>query len=210
MTRFVPVLRAQLADALEGAAPGSPTLCEGWTAHDLAAHVVIRERRPDAALGLLVPGLAPWTERVRRRRARLPHTDLVALVRSGPPRLSPLTLPAIDERANLTEFFVHTEDVLRAVPGWTPRSLPPDQLEALWRSVRGSARFLYRGVPTGVRLRGPDGTVAQVRPGPEAVELRGPVPELVLHAFGRTAVAEVEVVGPADAVRRFRETVRRI
>ena len=38
--------RLLLADLLETAGPDAPTLCEGWTTRDLAAHVVVRERRP--------------------------------------------------------------------------------------------------------------------------------------------------------------------
>lgn len=37
--------RLLLADLLEAAGPDAPTLCEGWNARDLAAHVVVRERR---------------------------------------------------------------------------------------------------------------------------------------------------------------------
>ena len=36
--------RAQLAQALLDVAPDAPTLCEGWQARHLAAHIVLRER----------------------------------------------------------------------------------------------------------------------------------------------------------------------
>ena len=47
--------RERFCDALELAGPVAPTLCEGWLTRDLAAHVVLRERRPDLAAGILVP-----------------------------------------------------------------------------------------------------------------------------------------------------------
>ncbi len=48
--------RAALADLMLEVGPDSPTLCGDWTTRDLAAHLVLRERRPEAA-GLVVPAL---------------------------------------------------------------------------------------------------------------------------------------------------------
>lgn len=59
--------RAALVESLREHGPDAPTLCEGWTARDLAAHLVVRERRLDAAPGILVPQLAGYTERVQAR-----------------------------------------------------------------------------------------------------------------------------------------------
>ncbi|MHB1139691.1 MAG: maleylpyruvate isomerase N-terminal domain-containing protein, partial [Microthrixaceae bacterium] len=42
--------RAELCELFEIVGPDVATLCEGWTTRDLAAHLVVRERRPDAAL----------------------------------------------------------------------------------------------------------------------------------------------------------------
>jgi hypothetical protein len=36
--------RLELCDLLGELGPSVPTLLEGWTAHDLAAHLVLRER----------------------------------------------------------------------------------------------------------------------------------------------------------------------
>src|SRR6185503_18641888 len=48
--------RAALCDTLEKYGPDAPTLCEGWLTLNLAAHLVAREARSDAALGLVLPG----------------------------------------------------------------------------------------------------------------------------------------------------------
>ncbi|HBA95165.1 MAG TPA: TIGR03085 family protein, partial [Acidimicrobiaceae bacterium] len=48
--------RAALCDLLLDVGPEAPTLCEGWTAAHMAAHLVLRERRPDVGLGLVLPG----------------------------------------------------------------------------------------------------------------------------------------------------------
>lgn len=198
--------RRALADALERVGPGAPTLCEGWTARDLVAHLVARETRPDSLPGLVVRPLAGWSERVRHQLARRPFAELVAAFRCGPPRLSPYALPGVDARVNLVEHFVHLEDVLRAQPGWAPREIPARQREALWRVVSGQGAVLYRHSPVGVVLVVPDGPRRRVRKADVSVVLTGPPEELLLHALGRTGHARVELSGPEDAVARFRGT----
>ena len=46
--------RAALADLLAQLGPDEPTLCGDWTTRDLAAHLAIRERRPDALPGVAI------------------------------------------------------------------------------------------------------------------------------------------------------------
>jgi uncharacterized protein (TIGR03085 family) len=197
--------RAALADALEAVGADAPTLCAGWTARDLAAHLVAREHRPDSALGLVVAPLAGWTERVRRRTARRPYADLVAAVRTGPPRTSPFALPKVDAALNLTEHFVHCEDVRRAQEGWRPRTLVPGLERALWRVLSVRGRMFFRSSTVGVRLATPDGRRLDAVPGTTVVTLTGAPAELLLYAFGRGAHADVAVEGPDAAVARFRD-----
>lgn len=196
--------RAALADALADAGPGAPTLCEGWTTQDLAAHLVSRERRPDSAPGILVPALSGWTERVRRDYARRPFEHLVDRFRSGPPVMSWAALPGVDSATNLTEHFVHCEDVRRAAPGWAPRELPPARQEALWRVLRARGRWFFRKAPVGVLLSDLGGREVTVRDREPVVVVRGAPAELVLFAFGRKEHAVVDLEGPDDAVARLR------
>jgi hypothetical protein len=78
--------RAALAALLEETGPDGPTLCEGWQTRDLAAHLVLRERRPDAAAGVMGGPLAGYTARVQRQYlSRYSYPELVRLFRSGPP-----------------------------------------------------------------------------------------------------------------------------
>ena len=198
--------RAALAAALTDAGPDAPTLCEGWTARDLAAHLVVRERRIDSMPGILVPPLAGWTDRVRRGYAQRPYADLVAAVRNGPARLSWAALPRVDALVNLGEHFVHCEDVRRAAPGWTPRELPPKRQEALWRIVTTRGRLFFRRSPVGVTLADPSGRTARVITRERTVVVRGEPAELVLFAFGRTEHAVVDLEGTDDAVARLRAT----
>ena len=93
--------RVALCALLEKTGPDAPTLCEGWNTGDLAAHLVLRERRPDAAAGILGGPLAGYTARIQSRiRERTPFPELIETIRSGPPRLSVMGIPGMDERAN--------------------------------------------------------------------------------------------------------------
>ncbi len=190
--------REQLCALLEEVGPDAPTLCAGWATKDLAAHLVLRERRPDAALGILVGPLAGHTNRVQQRLARQPWTALVRLVRTGPPLWSPFAVPPIGDRVNGLEYFVHHEDVRRAQPDWQPR--PADsRLDALlWNVLQRAGGVLYRNSPVGVEVRRPDGAQLSLKRGQRVVRIVGEPAELALHAYGREAV-HVEFEGdPAD------------
>lgn len=183
---------------MRAAGPDVPTLCGDWTARDLAAHLVLRERRLDASPGILVPALAGRTERVQRGIARKEWNALLEDVRSGPPLWSPFRL--VDEQANLAEMFVHHEDVRRARPDWTVRTLPDGMQDKLWSVATGVGRRGYRKSPVTVVLERPDGKRATVRKaGAASVTLRGEPGELLLHAFGRDE-ARVEFDGSAENV----------
>ena len=120
---FAPIERAALCDLLLDVGPDAPTLCEGWTTRDLAAHLIVRERRPDAAMGIIVPPIAAHGESVRRRVRERPFDELVATVRQGPPVWSPIRLSLLDRLTNTNEFYIHHEDVRRAASAWDPREL---------------------------------------------------------------------------------------
>ncbi|MEU8589821.1 TIGR03085 family metal-binding protein [Streptomyces sp. NPDC048664] len=198
--------RLLLADLLEAVGPDAPTLCEGWNTRDLAAHVVVRERRPDAAGGLLIKQLAPRLERVMAEFTAKPYEELIQLVRTGPPRFSPFSLKQIDEMSNVVEFYVHTEDVRRAQPDWTPRELDPVFQDALWSRLERTARLSGRRAPTGLVLRRPDGQTAVAHRGTPVVTATGEPSELLMFTFGRQRVAEVELAGDKEAVERVRDT----
>lgn len=197
--------RLIFADLLETVGPDAATLCDGWTARDLAAHVVTRERRPDAAAGAVIPQLAGRQERVRQEFAAKPYEELLRLVRTGPGRLSPFALKQVDEAANTVEFYVHTEDVRRAQPDWTPREIDPVFADALWSRLERTARLLGRKAPVGVVLRRPDGQTAVLHRGTPVVTVTGEPGELVMFAFGRTGTARVDVDGDKAAIARLHE-----
>ncbi len=169
--------------------PDSPTLCEGWTTSDLAAHLVVRERRPDSGPGILWPPLAAYTEKVRcSEKARNPWPKLVEKVRQGPPRL----LRPVDVPMNTVEFFIHVEDVRRAQPAWEPRAIPNGLADALWARV--SPRGMAKKVPATIVITSPGRPEKEAGAGPRLV-LAGDPGELMLFASGRQSAARVEITG---------------
>lgn len=196
--------RRELSELMLKRGPDAPTLCGDWTTTDLAAHLVVRESRPDAGLGLVFSPLAGWTDRVTRAVATQPYPELVRKVRTGPPTLSVFSLPGAEGMANLVEYFIHHEDVRRAREGWAPRDLPPELADELWSRLRQLSRLMYRRVPVGVTLMrtdGPGGTHV-ARSGTPTVTVRGSAQELLLRSYGRREV-HVEVDGDPAAVEAF-------
>ena len=179
--------------------PDAPTLCEGWTTFDLAAHLVIRERNPLAAPGILVPPLAALADRGMEREKRKGYARVVERVRTGPP-LGPFAVPGLREQINLVEYAVHHEDVRRA-NGMDPRADIGDLQDALWAKIRQLARFAIRGVPSGVGIdlvRRDTGATTTARNGQRVATVAGEPLELLLWAYGRGDHAEVELGGAAD------------
>jgi uncharacterized protein (TIGR03085 family) len=198
--------RSALCDTFETVGPDAPTLCSPWRTRDLAAHLVVREARPDVALGLVVPPLAERSRRIQAGYAAGPWPELVERVRTGPPSWSPTRLEPVDTVVNLAEMFLHHEDVLRAAPSWEPRLLPDDLEEGLWSVLTRTGRLLLRRCAVGVVLVTPTQGRRLVRTPPSgaaSVVLRGTPGELLLHAAGRQRVARVTVEGPQDARAAF-------
>ena len=187
--------RAELADLFEKLGPEAPTCCAGWTTAHLAAHLVVRDRRPDALIGFgleKVSGrLAAHAHELESRlRESTPYAGVVDRVRSGPPAWSPLAWPG-GRRFNVSEFAIHHEDVRRAQPGWSPRSLPRADQDSLWTAAGVFALAAARR--GGVVLRRTDVPGVEKRVGSGARTVAGEPMELLLWAAGRRDVARVEI-----------------
>lgn len=203
------VERAGLCDLIESLGPDAATLLPGWTAADVVAHLLQRERDPIAGPCLVLPG--GFQRFADRRRAGLigscPFAELVEQLRAGPPP-GFFRIPWVRSFPSLNEFFVHQEDVRRA-NGLGPRpDLSPRLEEGLWRNASRGGRYLSRRLAgVGLEIRWA-GTAKQmtVRPGAPIARLSGSPGELLLHLFGRQAAAEVEVTGPRQAVLAVQAT----
>ena len=184
--------RRELCDLLLEVGPEAPTLCEGWTAADIAAHLVLREH------------FRRWNDRRMAAEKAKGLPAVVARLRAGAP-LIPWRLPRIRDVMNGLEFYIHHEDVRRA-NGREPRAGTPD-LEALaWRLTGYSARRLVRRLgPYSLELVRPDGVRRTFGSGPPAL-VHGPATELTLFLGGRRTAAKVTVDGDPDAVAALGRT----
>ena len=194
--------RAALVTTMRGVGPEQPTLCGDWTTRDLAAHLVIRERRLDAAPGIMVPKFAGYTERVQNQvAAENDWNVLLDQIASGPPLLSPFKL--LDPFVNVAEMFIHHEDVRRAVTGWEPRELDAATTSSLARQVSLMSRMTMSKTPARVTLKTPDGTtLTTVGKGP-AVTVTGEPGELLMFISGRDQ-AKLTFTGDDAAVSAVR------
>lgn len=182
--------RQAISDTFLEVGPAAPTLCEGWTSRDLAAHIRTRESRPDAALGVLGGPTASWTKRVQDQIANQPYENLVDSIRNGPPLLSLFRVPGLDAQLNLIEFVVHHEDVRRGQEHWTERELPADLTDILWERAGQLARVRARGSKRGLRLVRTDGAGGEdvISDHQPMRTVSGPAMELLMYVFGRREV----------------------
>ena len=189
--------RAALCDSLEKYGPDAPTLCAGWTTLDLAAHLVARETRSDAAVGLVFPPLANHLQKVMDKCKAKGYEPLVAMLRTGPPwmhRTGPLAT------ANVNENFVHHEDVRRA-NGEAPRVIDPEMEAILWKMLGFGARMSKKAVKgAALTLHTPDGRERVVSTDGGKVTMTGEVGDLTLYMAGRKGAAQVTFDGDPTAV----------
>lgn len=189
--------------------PDAPTLCEGWTTFDLAAHLVIRERNPVAAPGILlgdkVPRLGRITESAMAKEKTKGYDRVVERVRTGPPP-GPFRVPGLRTQINLIEYVVHHEDVRRA-NDLPVRTDIDDVQQAVATLFKRLARFALRGLPDGVRVDFGDFVVGS---GSRNVRVSGDPVELILWAYGRGDHAQVRFEGDEadkEAVRAAHLTI---
>ncbi|MFK0149552.1 maleylpyruvate isomerase family mycothiol-dependent enzyme [Streptomyces griseus] len=193
--RMVHAERAALIEDLARLEPGqweTPSLCAGWTVHDVAAHLV--DTALTTRIGFVV-GLARArfdfdlqnARGVERERGASPQETLERLRRVA----SRTTTPPAPLDTRLVEEVVHGEDIRRAVG--LVRSYP---LEAVVRALRLQARTpesfggAKETVAT-VRLTATDADLS-IGEGPDAT---GPVLSLLLAVSGRRQAVE-ELSGP--------------
>jgi uncharacterized protein (TIGR03085 family) len=187
--------RAAMCDTFEKVGADAPTLCEGWLTLDLAAHLVAREARSDAAAGLVIPFLAGHLQKVMAQYKTKGYEPLVGMLRTGPPwmhRTGPLAT------ANVNENFVHHEDIRRAA-GDGPRELGTDMEDLLWKMLGfGTGKKTLPGVALTVRT--PAGREKAVTKSGSPVVMSGETGELILFMAGRKGSAVVTFEGEHEAV----------
>ena len=198
--------RAALCNTALEAGEKAPTLCGRWTVKDLVIHLLVRERDPLGAPGIVIPQLERLTDRSARRLAGQDFSTLVERVRSGPPNWSPIAVPPIDRAVNTLEFFVHHEDIRRAAPDWQPRELTEREQKILWKAIGVAGKGLVRPVGVPVEIRWPHDErprSAVLRKGANPAVVSGTPSELTLFLFARSQHGPLELSGPPEQVREL-------
>jgi uncharacterized protein (TIGR03085 family) len=206
MTSLAQTERAALCDTALQVGEDQPTLCEGWDVKDLVVHLLVRERSV-GAVGIAVPKLEPLTERAMRRIGRRDFTVLVEQLRNGPPRLSLYGLPKADELLNSLEYFVHHEDIRRAQPDWTARTLGDDVEKQLWAMTKTAGKGLTRNLSVGVTAENSTtGSRVALSTGNGEVVVKGLPSEVLEYLFGRKTHADVDLLGDDEAIAALSDT----
>jgi uncharacterized protein (TIGR03083 family) len=186
--------REDLLDLVERLTPEqwhTPSLCAGWTVHDVVAHVLsYDELGPRQLAARFASGLF-LVDRVNavglRDYARRTPAELVELLRA---HLTPAGLTAgMGGAIALTDGLIHQQDIRR--PLGEPREIPADRLVPALRTALFGP--VLRGVlrVRDVRLVATDIDWAFGR-GPE---VSGTAEALLMAVAGRRAVAD-ELTGP--------------
>ncbi|MGW3424135.1 maleylpyruvate isomerase family mycothiol-dependent enzyme [Streptomyces phaeochromogenes] len=176
---------ADFLDDLEGADWEAPSLCTGWTVHDVVAHLTLSTR---TTLPAMVKGMVrargDWErmefDAARRRAADFGPAELIAQFRetAASTRRAPLSAP-LDP---LVDVLVHGQDIAR--PLGRVRPTPQEQTIAALEHVLASPFYGARKRLRGVRLVATDANWSR---GEGQDEARGPADDLLLLATGRAA-----------------------
>lgn len=173
-----------------------PSLCEGWTVRDVAAHVTLSARlRPMAAIrGVLRArgNLNRFIDEETRSHRGLSTDELInELRRLAASRNQPIGTKPPDP---LADVLLHGQDICR--PLGIPRSMPREPAAAaaeyLWKR---RSRFNSQKRCEGVRLRA---TNADFEVG-EGADAAGPIEGVLLVLAGRAAGLD-DLSGPGVAV----------
>jgi uncharacterized protein (TIGR03085 family) len=193
------VERQQLCDLFLELGPDAPTLCEGWSTFDLAAHLVIRERDPRSGFAILWPGrFGGFGDRLMERAKGKGYETLVGKLRRGPLPV-PWKVPGLRTLLNFNEYFVHHEDVRRA-DDRGPRPDDERRDAGLWKTVPRIAPLAARRIKgVGLEAVAPGYGSVRLKRGEPVATLVGPPQELVLYLNGRRSAARVELGGDPGA-----------
>jgi uncharacterized protein (TIGR03085 family) len=207
MTNLAQRERAALSDTLLAVGPEAPTLCEGWLARDLAAHLVLREHRPIASFGIWAAPMRSYTQKVQDELAAQPWEDLVAQVRARPPMWHPASWGnKVEQLFDDGEYFIHHEDLRRGDGVARPRELSREDEDALWGVLTGAGKLAYRKSPVGITIEVPGRERTELKAGDRQVTIHGPVGEVLLASYGRARAAEIDLDGRPDDIARLRTT----
>ena len=224
---LAPSQRAQLVDTLNSLSDeqwAAETMCAGWGAGDLSAHLLAREREPLASPGVVLGGpfATYFAKRMRARKAEGRERLIVQLANGPTWWMSKGPMDSVQA----VEDWIHHEDVRRGSAGVPGRTTSPEMAEPLWAAAKRFARVTL----THTRVEGGSqrATVAltdgdrratfEIAPGSRAARpseaepdatVTGSPGELVLFATGRSQAA-VQITGDEALSRALSSGKRRV
>jgi len=178
---------AALVESLPEQELDAPSLCDGWSVRDVAAHLALAHTGLGRALVEAVRARGSFDRMVRdsaRRHAAVPREQVVAEIRAmvGSRRLA----PGLSPLEPLTDVLVHGQDI--AVPLGRPRTMPVEAAATAATRVWTSSWPLSRAFRARPRLRGLQLVATDVEWSVGAgLPVTGPVSALLLLLTGRQA-----------------------
>lgn len=170
-------------DTLDEAAWRTPSLCDGWTIHDVVTHLTTSTR---TGLRQMIVGMIRArfdfdrmeSERARRLAEKHGPAELVEMLRSTAG--SAAHAPGASHVDQLVDVIVHGHDVSR--PLGVRRTTRPTHAVAAVEHVVASRWYGARSRLAGVELVATD---ADWRSSERGTEVRAPLDDLLLLATGR-------------------------
>ena len=205
----------ELLEELTGAQWETPSLCTGWTVHDIVAHITgVSATKPGDMIRStpqMVRGYSRLVDHGNEsfvaRRRQLTHRQLLAeyvevmgLDRGAKPtRIFGRAYTRLVPSQGLADAVIHQQDIRR--PLQLPRTIPADRLEVALDRVLAS-RFVFHGYKRarGLQLQATD---IDFRRG-AGPSVRGAAEALLMAVSGRT-VSLGELSG--DGVETLRDRV---
>lgn len=198
--------RERLGALLLEIGPDAPTLNDGWLTRDLAAHLLIRERKTWKAGGMFVSALEGILDAEMEKQKARPYDEVVREWAGGPP----VWVKPFDSKINTAEHFIHHEDVRRGGGEIVPREFSKRVNEELLRWAERFGKLALKGSPVPVILTPPNlppvtvGDSAGVAErGDDVVRVTGEPGELLLWVSGRTDAAKADLSGAVEKFTDF-------
>ena len=212
--------RADFVATLRDLGPDGPTLCAGWSAFDIAAHIAVSEQAfgvplfvfngvrrvlPGRLTRLLVVRAQSSGERLNARARARGWDAVLGRLDAGPPRLYRLGSVA---HLRMVEEWIHHEDVRRGA-GLPARPMSPAFEAALWQAGRCVAQVPeFRVGRAGIELDAGAGRRLLIGDTAPRIRVSGPPGELLLYLVGRGDAAEVTLTGDSSAIRSVEPSLR--
>jgi uncharacterized protein (TIGR03083 family) len=179
--------RLTLVDVLTGLGDeewDTPSLCEGWTVHEVVAHLTMPFRLgvPSLVAGLVRArgNFALLSDRYARSQSQVAPSELVALLRrEASNRFTP---PGLGPEAPLSEIVIHSYDV--AIPTYRALEVSEETSSEVLDflvTTKAERGFTRKGLVAGLRLESSD---SEWSSGVGAL-VRGPTVSLLLALTGR-------------------------